>query len=100
MLFRISLLAITLTFSGCTSLSQLPPVSRNVVNKIEPPLNKIQTQELGNTLIQFYIATTMPSIEVTQKWSTWRGVFDLPPQILVPLGKGETISKYSVSSLS
>lgn len=92
---KIKYLFFVLILSGCAS--QLP-VPRNIVNIIEPQLNNIQTQELGNTLVQFYTATTMPSIEITQKWSTRRGIFDMPPQILAPIGKGEVISKYSITN--
>lgn len=93
MIYKIFSLLIISFLSGC--VSQLP-VTRNVKNVVEPELNAIKTQELGNTLIQFYTATTMQSIEIPQKWSTRKGLFDMPPQILAPISRSDTVSKYWV----
>ena len=93
MAHKVLALVILIFLSGC--VSQLP-VTRNVKNIVEPDLNTIKTQELGNTLIQFYTATTIPSIEITQRWSTRKGLFDMPPQILAPISRSDTVSKYWV----
>jgi hypothetical protein len=81
-------------FIGCAS--QMPAL-RNVVTISEPQINKVETQELGNTLVKFYIATTMPSIEVVQNWSIYSDQFDMPPQILIPITRSETFSKFSIA---
>ena len=93
MIYKLASVIIVAFLTGC--VSQIP-VTRTVKNILEPDLNVVKTQELGNTLIQFYTATTMPSIEITQRWSTRKGVSDMPPQILAPLSRSDTVSKYWV----
>jgi hypothetical protein len=91
----ILLICIQSTFVGC-AINSIQP-SRSIKEVTLPELNIENSQELGNTLLQYYNVTTIPSIEIIEYWSIRQNYSKNPPQILVPISIGDKLSKYRIT---
>ncbi len=82
--------------SACASLN---PVQTQTKIITKPEFNKVQKEELGNTLLAYYISNTQPTIHILENWGVFGTKKSLPPQILIPVGTSESISKYIVQKV-
>ena len=66
MLEKIPLICIVAAFiSGCATT--LPVQTKTSIIE-QPPLNVVNSEELGNTLLAYYITNTQPSIRTLENW--------------------------------
>jgi hypothetical protein len=62
--------------SGCASVTPVA-LQTSVVDR--PPIGTLQTQEIGDTLLEYFVSSTMPSIRTLQQFSI--GSFNYEPQV-------------------
>lgn len=83
--------ALFLASGGCASVN---PISFQATVIDHPPVGSVQTREIGDTLLEYYVASTAPSIRIPQQFLILGNPFE--PQILRPVGVGEEVSVYKV----
>ena len=80
-------------FGGCASVA---PVATQTKIIDRPPINVVSKEELGDTLLEYYVSNTQPSLKVLEQWGINKNRKNYPPQILRPVGVGEQVSRYYV----
>jgi hypothetical protein len=81
--------------SGCASVAPVA-LQTSVVDR--PPIGTLQTQEIGDTLLEYFISSTMPSIHTLQQFSIGNVTYE--PQIPRPVGVGEKVNRYLLENSS
>jgi hypothetical protein len=94
-IFKISLIFIFSIITGCAT-NTIPP-SRSIKEVNFPQLNTENSQELGNTLLQYYYVTTLQTIEILEFWSIRKEWNKNPPQILIPINTTDKLSKFRIT---
>lgn len=79
--------------TGCASVVPVQTRTR-VVDR--PPINEVRSEELGNTLLEYFISNTQPSIRILDQFKFFATGVAYPPQILRPRGVGEQMNTYIV----
>lgn len=79
--------------TGCASVIPVTTVTKTID---KPTLNVTQKEELGNTLLEHFMASTQASLRVMEQWGFNSRIKIYPAQILRPLGVGEKVSLFYV----
>lgn len=84
---------VILLITGCASVA---PVALQTTIVDRPPIGTVQTQEIGDTLLEYFVSSTLPSIRILQQFSI--GVVTYEPQVPRPVGVGEKVTRYLVEN--
>ncbi|MCW5657419.1 MAG: hypothetical protein KIT60_06930 [Burkholderiaceae bacterium] len=90
---RALVIVAALLLVGCASVT---PVATQTKVVDSPPLNTVHEEELGNTLLQYVISNTRPSIRVIEPWGIGSRSKNLAPQVLRPVGVGAKVARYYI----
>ena len=90
LLYGFIILGFLSSFVGCAAVR---PVQANTTTVIKPELNVENSEELGNTLLRYSVASTKPSIRTEESFSITIGG-DIPPQLLAPEAINGSYSTY------
>ncbi|WP_157084893.1 hypothetical protein [Hydrogenophaga palleronii] len=93
MILKFATPIIVIFTTGCTTTAPIPTTTK-IVEK--PPINTNQTEELGNTLIEYFISSSQASIRVLEQWGISSKKKNLAPQTLRPIGTGERVSLFYI----
>lgn len=96
MKFLMAIIFLVSLISGCAGVA--PVVTQTKIID-RPALNVAHKEELGNTLLEYFVSNTQPSIRVNEQWGISSKGKYFPPQILRPVGVGEKISRYYVEDM-
>jgi hypothetical protein len=93
MKLKIFLLTVLLSLTGCATVA---PVVTKTKYVDQPEIGLIKREELGNTLLEYYVSNTQPSIRVIENWGINSRLKNYAPQVLRPIGVGEKVSRFYV----
>lgn len=85
----------TIALGGCATVQ---PVASQTTVVDRPPLNTVQTQEIGDTLLEYYISSTIPSLRILDRFTIGATIYD--PQLPRPVGTGEKVARYLLEDAS
>jgi hypothetical protein len=91
MITKLLLLAGVLLLGGCATVKPVP-LEMSVIDR--PALNTVHKQEIGNSLLEYYVSRTMPSIRILESFNVARRTYQ--PQTPRPMGTGDKISRFLI----
>lgn len=81
--------------SGCATVA---PVTTQMKIVDRPPIGATQTQEIGDTLLEYFVSSILPSIRTMQTFSVGQVSYD--PQVPRPVGIGDKVVRYLLEGTS